>query len=76
MDGVVLVVRAGKTALDQARRARHSLSESGARVLGVVLNDVDVTRYLYGYGYGYGYLPEKKSNGSRKSEPPRAASAG
>jgi capsular exopolysaccharide synthesis family protein len=52
--GVVLVVRSGRTGQAQARRARQTLVDLGARVLGVVLNDCDLARRGYGYGYGYG----------------------
>ena len=39
VDGVVMVVSAGKTKRDLARRAREQLAVVGARVLGVVLNN-------------------------------------
>ncbi|MDB4948735.1 MAG: capsular exopolysaccharide family [Gemmatimonadetes bacterium] len=60
-DGVLLVLRAGKTERPAARQAVSQLSTVGANVLGAVLNDPDdmVRRYAgyysYGYGYGYGY---------------------
>ncbi len=38
-DGVLLVVRAGQTDRSAAQRATAQLASSGARVLGVVLND-------------------------------------
>jgi capsular exopolysaccharide synthesis family protein len=38
MDGVVLVVRAGKTRWEAARKARDQLERADANVLGVVLN--------------------------------------
>ena len=61
VDAVVLVARAHSTPYDVVRRARTLLYGSGARILGVALNDVDIERngfgyqqYQYGYGYGYG----------------------
>lgn len=64
VDAVVLVARAHSTPYDIVRRARTLLYGSGARILGVALNDVDVERggfgyqqYQYGYGYGYGHAP-------------------
>lgn len=61
VDAVVLVARAHSTPYDVVRRARTLLYGSGARILGVALNDVDLERngfgyeqYQYGYGYGYG----------------------
>ncbi len=64
VDAVVLVARAHSTPYDVVRRARTLLYGSGARILGVALNDLDVERngfgyqqYQYGYGYGYGHTP-------------------
>jgi len=65
VDAVVLVARAHSTPYDVVRRARTLLYGSGARILGVALNDVDLERagygtqqYQYGYGYGYAQSPE------------------
>jgi polysaccharide biosynthesis transport protein len=65
VDAVVLVARAHSTPYDVVRRARTLLYGSGARILGVALNDLDVKRdgfgyqqYQYGYGYGYGHSPD------------------
>ncbi len=57
-DGVVFVVRAGNTHRDLVLDAVRQMYRTGARVLGLVLNDVDVkkmVRYGSGKGYGYGY---------------------
>ena len=62
-DAVALVVRAYSTPYEAVRRARALLQATGARILGIALNQVDVWRdsygggyyYRYGYGYGYGY---------------------
>jgi capsular exopolysaccharide synthesis family protein len=52
-DGVVFVVRSRRTRFDQALRASRTLSDLGARVLGVVLNDCEGKRRGYGeYEYG------------------------
>lgn len=62
-DGVVMVVRAGRTAQEQGKRARRNLVDVGARVLGVILNDCDFGKRgygSYGYGYGYGYYATKR----------------
>jgi capsular exopolysaccharide synthesis family protein len=51
-DGVVLVVRAGRTAKNQVRRAWTLLESSGANVLGMVLNGTQVDHAeLVNYGY-------------------------
>ena len=49
MDGVLLVVDAGNTRRDLARRARAQLEKVNARLLGVVLNNAAVDTRLYGY---------------------------
>ena len=38
-DGVVLVVRSGRTSRDDARLVRQRLAEDGSTVIGSVLND-------------------------------------
>ncbi|MFN0109498.1 MAG: GumC family protein [Blastocatellia bacterium] len=60
VDGVLLVVHAGRSTRDVVRRARQELSSVGAKIFGVVLNNLDIKRegydsYLSTYGnYGYG----------------------
>lgn len=57
MDGTLLVTKMLKTDKELAARAVRSLQDASARILGAVLNDVDVDRRQYGYyvGYYYGY---------------------
>lgn len=63
-DGTILVVKAGKTSRDAAKRARRQLVDVKANILGVVLNDVDLKQGVYyrdhyyqyyrsGYAYGH-----------------------
>jgi polysaccharide biosynthesis transport protein len=54
VDGVVLVAESGKTHRAGLMRTRAILENAGARILGVVLNKLDMQREGY-YGYGYGY---------------------
>lgn len=58
-DGVLLVVKAGSTKIDQFRGGRDSLTKVNAPVLGVLLNMIPLDRngeaYGYRYGYSYGY---------------------
>lgn len=60
VDGVILVVQAGRSTRDIVRRARQELGSVGAKIFGVVLNNLDIKRegydsYLATYGnYGYG----------------------
>lgn len=54
VDGVVLVVHGGKSSRDLTRRSRQVLQDAGGRILGVVLNNVDVRTEGYGYYYHAG----------------------
>jgi capsular exopolysaccharide synthesis family protein len=59
VDGVIVVVQAGRTTAPQVQRTLSSLEQVSANVIGVVLNRVSKrgNSYEYGYGYGYGYEP-------------------
>jgi capsular exopolysaccharide synthesis family protein len=52
-DGVLLVLRAGHTTREAAAYARRHLTDAGARILGLVINQTDRKGGRYGYGYGY-----------------------
>jgi len=52
-DGTCFVVCAGRTDRNAARRALYLLERTGSRILGVVLNQVDVARVYGSYGYKY-----------------------
>ncbi|HKP86723.1 MAG TPA: polysaccharide biosynthesis tyrosine autokinase, partial [Blastocatellia bacterium] len=57
VDGVILVVHGGKSTRIAARRARQELTSVGAKIFGVVLNNLDVRRdgyYQYYTRYDYG----------------------
>ena len=71
VSGVVLAVRCQKTTKESASRARRALTDVNARILGVVLNDLDLDRgdryYAYypaRYGYVYG---ETDANGKAEA---------
>lgn len=79
---VLFVVRSFRTPRELARRAVQGFQSVGARVVGVVLNQVDLPsgvggsgygygRYGYGYGaYGYGYGADgEEAGGGRPKEP-------
>jgi polysaccharide biosynthesis transport protein len=53
VDGVLLVIRAGKTDQGAAQYALQQLHGVGARVIGAVLNDPDAKVPTYGGYYGY-----------------------
>ncbi len=52
VEGTVLILRYGRASRDAAQRAIRNLLAVRARLLGVILNDVDVRANGYGY-YGY-----------------------
>jgi succinoglycan biosynthesis transport protein ExoP len=68
VDGVVLVVLAAKTAREAVKKAKASLQNVGATILGAMINNVDLQNapysyyYRHYYGYGYGYYGEQKSS--------------
>lgn len=49
VDGVVLVAKSGKTTKETLLHARNSLAAVKARILGCVLNDLDLDSGRYGY---------------------------
>jgi capsular exopolysaccharide synthesis family protein len=59
VDGVILVVHGGRNSRQAVQRACHELSAVGARIFGIVLNNVDLRReghddyYYYSYQYSY-----------------------
>ncbi len=52
-DGTLLVARAGQTTKEMLGRAAESLLDVNAHILGVVLNQVDLSNKSYGYYYQY-----------------------
>lgn len=61
VEGVVLVLRHGRASRDAAQRAIRNLLSVRARLLGVILNDVDVRgNGYYGYYGSYGYDARKE----------------
>jgi len=68
-DAVVLVIRSSKTTKDALRRSRDLLTQVNARVLGVVVNAVDLKSsdsyyYYYGSNYGGRYYDESARGSS------------
>jgi capsular exopolysaccharide synthesis family protein len=62
VDGTVVVIRSSKTTFDVAKRGVKLLRDINAKILGVVLNNVDSQRegYRYLYPYYYQYGPDKE----------------
>jgi len=61
VDGVIMVVHGGRSTREAVRRARQELESVGAKIFGVVLNNVDLRHDAYdGYYYSqYGYGQEQ-----------------
>ena len=72
VDSTIVMCCPDRTHFKPIQYCARTLTESGANILGVVVNDVELTgssafnlgthrsygyRYGYGYGYGYGYRP-------------------
>jgi non-specific protein-tyrosine kinase len=55
VDGVLIVMQPGKTKLAAAKQAVDQLKRVGANVIGVVLNNVEISRSSYKYAYYRGY---------------------
>jgi len=71
-DGVVLVIHANECSRRVVQRARQSLLDVGAKVLGVVLNRVDLHSpdYYYSYQYYSNYYKSEAGYSSPDSAPP------
>jgi len=75
-DGVVLVIDHGGTRIGEARQGKTQLDQSGARVLGVVLNKIPTGRRGYSYYYRHYYTYEGEGETKRRriiSRRPRAS---
>lgn len=73
LDGILMVVDTTHNSYKLERRIKHQLEMAGAKILGVVLNRVDMKdragyygkAYGYGYGYGYGETETKDKSAGR-----------
>lgn len=63
VDGVILVLASGEINKDYAQRAKEQLDKVGAKILGAVLNKVDINtrEYYYYYYYHHGSSISKDS---------------
>ncbi|MCS6803580.1 MAG: polysaccharide biosynthesis tyrosine autokinase [Acidobacteriota bacterium] len=61
VDGVIMVIRCGRTPRDLVHRAKQSLDDVNAKIFGVVLNRVDVNQdgYYHYYRYYYYYSDQQ-----------------
>ena len=62
MDGVVMVIKGAHTSRELSRQALRQLKDVNARLLGAVVNDLDLHHREYGYYYyrQYGYYYGEK----------------
>jgi Mrp family chromosome partitioning ATPase len=51
VDGVILTVLGGKTPRETLQRAKEVLQQVNTKIIGVVINRVDIRRSDYGYYY-------------------------
>lgn len=66
-DGVILVVSSGEADRDAAIKAKELLLNVNAKILGVVLNKIDI-KSRSGYGYSITIIMEKVKKGKRKND--------
>lgn len=67
LDGVILVAHAGQTKKRDLQRAKNLLEEAGARVLGVILNQVPPSQIPYYYHrYSSYYQPYAPRQGKKR----------
>jgi len=64
VDGVILVVHGGRNSRHAVQRACYELSAVGARIFGIVLNNVDLRREGYDDDYYYSYYNSYSGNGN------------
>lgn len=69
VDGILLVVAGGKTPRETLQRTKEILYQVNAKILGVVINRVNIQRGDYGYYY-YRYYYYHGKNGKKKKELP------
>lgn len=72
VDGVVVVAKSSHTAREGLRRTVRVLKDVGARLLGCILNDLDLTERSYGQYYYYYY--RRYGYSSRDGEAPASES--
>ncbi|MBP8808406.1 MAG: polysaccharide biosynthesis tyrosine autokinase [Kofleriaceae bacterium] len=67
--GVMLIAQAGKTLLDDVAYSARQFRDVDAPILGVILNDMDITDRRYGgYYYAYGGYGEHAPSKSAEAE--------
>jgi non-specific protein-tyrosine kinase len=65
-DGVLMVIDYGSTRIGEALQGKTQLDQSGARILGVVMNKIPTGRRGYSYYYRHYYTYEDKDDSKRR----------
>ena len=69
VDGVILVAKGAKTSRKTVQQAANSLLQVGAKLFGVLVNDVDVDKAGHGdYGYASSYFDPHHCRGHDSSQ--------
>jgi len=75
VDGVLLVVHGGKSSRHVVKRSRQLLQDVGAKIFGVVLNNVNLQSHDYYYYQRYYGSSYYKSDGEEEMTPPPAVAS-
>jgi succinoglycan biosynthesis transport protein ExoP len=68
-DGVILVVKAGKTLREEVKRSVKSITDVNGSLVGVILNELDIADRRYGYYYQYYSYGAEQQTGGGTPEP-------
>lgn len=74
VDGVLLVVHGGKTSRHIVKRSRQLLNDVGAKIFGVVLNNISIQSQDYYYYQRYYGARSYKSDADERAMPPPPSS--
>jgi capsular exopolysaccharide synthesis family protein len=75
-DGVLMVIDYGATRIGEAVQGKTQLDQSGARILGVVMNKIPTGRRGYAYYYRHYYTYEDDGDSKRRGKGDRGSTAG
>lgn len=60
-DGAVLIIESERVSYKVAQKVKEQMEKTGCKLLGVVLNKVNIEKEKYYGKYGYYYSSNKKS---------------
>ncbi|MBI5529179.1 MAG: polysaccharide biosynthesis tyrosine autokinase [Deltaproteobacteria bacterium] len=73
VDGVILVIKSAKSTKDMVKQAKKHLVDVNARIIGAILNDLDIENREYSYYYYYYYRRYGYYYGEREKEKAQSA---